>query len=111
MKYKKEWRIYYENHTRNHTEGLPKTADDKLGVMVIVQRRQNDGRLFTSYGNEYYLFDGTVWVPVGLNGLEDWTMNLLPRIKCVIKGRAISHGLYKNIFEKAKADAAKDTLD
>lgn len=111
MKFKTEWRIYYEDRERHYKEGLPDTAEDHLGVLVIAQRREGDGRLFTIYGNEYYLFDGNVWIPVGLNGLEDWTMNLLPRIKCVIKGRAISHGIYRQIFEKAKADAAKDTLD
>ena len=103
------WRIYYEDHTRDHTDGLPDTMDDRHGVLVIVQRR-SDGRYHTIHGAEYYLFEGSFWVPVGLNGLEDWVMNLLPRIECVTKGRAVPHGYYKEIFEEAKQATRKGAL-
>ena len=111
-KYKIEWRIYYDDGTiRDYKEGLPVTADEHLGIMVVLQRRTTDGRLHTIYGAEYYLFDGEVWVPIGLNGLEDWVMNLLSKVKCVIKGRAINNGIFREIYEQAKKDALTDKVD
>lgn len=106
-----KWRIYYDDgNTRSHVDGLPLIADAHLGILVVAQRR-SDGAFHLLNGAEYYLFDGEYWVPIGLNGLEDWTMNCLPRIKCVIKGRAIANGRFKEIYEIAKEDIRKELLD
>jgi len=109
---KPEWKIFYEDRIRHHTEGFPETAEDKLGIQCVVQLRK-DKAMHIIHGSEYYLFDkqGQVWIGIGLNGLEDWTMNLLSRIKVVTKGRAISNGEWAEIYQKAKEDARKSTLD
>lgn len=109
------WKIYYDDGlTRTHLAGLPTTADEKLGVLVIVQRR-SDGRFHTIHGAEYYLFEGNYWVPIGLNGLEDWVMNKLDLMEagswCVTKGRAIPHGYYKETMDEAKEAVRKSSLD
>lgn len=83
--------------------------DDHHGVLVIVQQR-SDGRYHQIFGAEYYLFQGEFWVPIGLNGLEDWMINLLPRVKCVTKGRAVPHGYYKEIYDTAKETVRKGSL-
>jgi hypothetical protein len=106
-----QWRIYYDDGTtRDSNLGVPATADEKLGVLVIAQYR-SDGVVHTIYGAEYYLFDGSYWVPIGLNGLEDWTMNKLQDIRCITKGRAIANGLFNEIFKRAQESKRKGTLD
>ncbi|MEE9499596.1 MAG: hypothetical protein V3V24_09685 [Nitrospinaceae bacterium] len=104
-----EWRIYYEDRTRDYTEGLPDTMEDRHGVLVIAQRRL-DGHYHTIYGSEYYLFEGRFWFGVNLNGLEDWTINMLPRVKLVIKARGVPHGFYNDIFQTAKEATRKGSL-
>ena len=105
------WKIYYDNgSTKNDKQGLPETTDEHLGVIVIAQVR-GDGRYHQISGAEYYIFDGEFWVPIGLNGLEDWTMNLLPRIKCVTKGRAIAHGHFNEIYKEAKEAVRTSNMD
>ena len=106
-----KWRIYYADGTiRNDVDGLPKTADEHIGILVVAQRR-SDGAFHLLNGAEYYLFDGEYWVPIGVNGLEDWTMNCLPSIKCVIKGRAVANGFFKQIYKEAKEAIRKELLD
>ena len=104
------WRIYYDDKPdRNHTEGLPETEGERLGVQCIVQRGP-DGRLRTLHGAEYYLNDlNGLWVPLALNGLEDWVMNCHGKYNAVLKGRAT--GNWINIFNRAKEDASRETLD
>jgi len=110
-----QWRIYYDDdRIRSHKDGLPVTADDKLGVLVIVQLC-SDGAIRKIYGAEYYIFEGKYWVPVKENGLEDWAMNklnLLPKDSwCVTKGRAIPRGYYNKIFEEARKAERQSSLD
>lgn len=107
-----KWRIYYDDGTtRNHTEGLPDTDSLKLGVQVVVQQRGPD-HFVTLHGGEYYLFiDETEWVACYQNGLEDWAVFSLERVGCVIRGRAIVRKNFATIMERARSDAAKNTLD
>ena len=103
------WRIYYEDHTFNYTEGLPARPDDKWGVLVIAQRR-SDGHYHTVYGADYYIFQGSFWVPVKENGLIDWVVHHLEETKCAIVGRAVPHGYYNEIFAQAKEAVRKGSL-
>ena len=106
------WQIYYDDGSvLNYTEGLPKSDSGKLGIQCIVQQRSRDKVFVTLSGGEYYLFiDGTEWIPVYQNGLEDWAVFQLDRIDCVIRGRAIPKAQFGKIYDQAKADADKDTL-
>lgn len=106
------WRIYYDDETiREHTEGLPETEGQRLGIQAVVQQRSSDGRFVVLHGAEYYIFvDGTEWISVYQNGLEDWAVNCLPRMGCVIKGRAIHKALFHKIMKRAQADANKASL-
>lgn len=108
-----KWRIYYDDgSTRDWQEGLPETEGQRLGIQCIVQQRSNDHVFVTQHGAEYYIYvDDTEWISCYQNGLEDWAMNCLDRINCVIKGRAIHKAKFREIFDRAKADAAKATLD
>ncbi len=110
---KPQWRIYYDDGTvRNYTEGMPVTADEKLGIQCVVQKREADGFFIVQHGGEYYLFiDGLEWIAVYQNGLEDWAVFELERVDCVIRGRAIPKAQFKKIYEQAQADAAKQSLD
>lgn len=103
------WRIYYDNETtRDHTEGLPETEVQKLGVQVIVQQRSSDGRFFVIRGAEYYVYiTSGEWISIGLNGLQDYCMNCLDQMVCVTAGRAISKIFLAKIAKRAQADADK----
>lgn len=104
------WRIYYDDKPdRNHTDGLPKTEGERLGVQCIVQQGP-DRRFRTIHGAEYYLNDlDGYWIPLALNGLEDWSMNCHGRYNAILKGRAT--GQFIEIFKRAKEDSRNEALD
>lgn len=106
-----KWRIYYDDgNYRSHIEGLPETADQRLGIICVAQISSN-GKPDVINGGEYYLFDGQFWIKIGMNGLEDWAMNKLRRMKCVIKGRAIEKGEFNDIYVEARQAVRKGALD
>lgn len=111
-----QWRIYYDDdRIRSHKDGLPVTADDKLGVLAIVQLG-SDKAIRKIYGAEYYIFEGRYWVPIAhLNGLADWAMNKLHLLPygswCVTAGRAVPRGYYNEIFEAARKAERQSSLD
>lgn len=108
-----QWRIYYDDgSTRNYTEGLPTEPAQKLGIQCVVQRRSSDGVFVPLQGMDFYLFiDGQEWVLCDQTGANDWNVNHRDRVNCMIVGRAIPKDQFKKIYEQAKSDAAKCTLD
>ena len=96
------WKIFYgDGSTRDDTEGLPVTADEKLNIICIVQHR-NPELKHILHGGNYYIFTGAKWVQCDFNGLEDYAMNVTHEMKCVLKGRSIDHQKFIDIYERAK---------
>lgn len=100
----KQFRIYYDDGT-THDDDL-NTIPNHYGVLVILQRRSNDGRWFISSNAPYYGFSRGEWLHFYNNDIVDYLVNKKP-IESLLVGRMVDKGTFFEVYEQAKADRAK----
>lgn len=93
-----KWRIYYDDYTTVDREENIRP----FGVAFIAER-QNDGRIIHQRSS-YYLLTDDGWIVVETDGLIDWMLHKLGKIKRVIMGRSMTNNAYWALYEKVKND-------
>ena len=104
------WRIYYDDgSTWDWTQGLE--GREPYGVICILHKiaTQNGSTLHINYGAPYYGYDGSEWILMQLNDVEDRLAHGLP-IEKFILGRALSRGDFMKIYRQAQSDKDAENL-
>lgn len=99
----KTFRIYYDDGYVHEDD--VETAPS-FGVLVILQRRSNDGRWYISSNAPYYAWCGKEWLHFYDNDLVDYAVHKKPIDKLIV-GRMVDKGEFFKAYEQAKADKAK----
>lgn len=95
-------RIYYEDEIY---EGPAKDAPTS-GCLIILQRREFDGKWYTTSNAPYYGYVGG-WLPMYENDMFDYLSHGRgSEIEACIAGRIVSKDKFHEVYEKAKADRA-----
>jgi len=94
-----KWRIYYDDYTTVDIEDNIKS----LGVACIAELC-HDGRVIHNRSS-YYLLTDEGWIVVELDGLIDWMLHKLDKVKRVCMGRSMTNDAYWALYEKVKNDA------
>jgi len=93
------WRIYYDaGSTCDSADGAPTPH----GVIAIVQRDEQAGRVILSGYDYYILLDQ--WYGADRDGVMDHVLNKLYGLNMVVAGRTIETDRYQAIYQRALRD-------
>lgn len=96
------WRIYYDNGTVFDSEnGLPVDAPGH-GIIAIVERNDDLGRIVLN-GWDWYYHDGANWWGADVHGLLDRLCAHLPTF-AVCQGRMASKQVFEDTLDRAVKD-------
>ena len=103
----KPFKIYYDDNTT--FQGPPGLAPVR-GVICILQLRA-DGRHNLLSQKSHYVHDGKEWISCTWDDVEEYLLDRREVDIVVIRGRVVGNIEFSDIYDKAKVDRDKESLD